>query len=211
MVEKYKNPALTVDIVVFSIIKNTLKLLLIKRKNPPFQDKWAIPGGFADYDEGILAAAGRELEEETGINNAGLEQVQTFGKPGRDPRGRTVSVVYYALIDSSGLTIKADTDAKEAKWFNVNTLPELAFDHAEILDFTTEFLRQKLENTPVVRSVLPDEFSIDKLQEVYEVILDKKFGAEEFEQKIKETGLLETTENSLYKFRKNVNFTGKFI
>ena len=143
--KNYKNPALTVDIILFSIIDDVLKLLLIKRKNPPFQDKWAIPGGFVEYDEEIETAAHRELEEETGVRDVLLEQVHTFGKVGRDPRGRTVSVVYFSLINSSGLHVKADSDAKEVKWFSVKDLPELAFDHAEIIDFTIRFLRQKQE------------------------------------------------------------------
>jgi len=147
MTKNYKNPALTVDIAVFSIIDKELRILLIKRKDPPFQDKWAIPGGFVEYDEELITAAKRELEEETGIKNVLPEQVHTFGKVGRDPRGRTVSVVYFAFIDPSAVKIKAGSDAKEACWFNVKNLPELAFDHREIIDFTVKTLGQKLENT----------------------------------------------------------------
>ncbi len=210
MAEKYKNPALTVDITVFSIIEKTLKLLLIKRKNPPFRDKWAIPGGFAGYEEEIITAAGRELEEETGVREVELEQVHTFGKPGRDPRGRTISVVYFALVNSSTLKIKADTDAKEAEWFNVRNLPELAFDHAEIIGFTLGFLRQKLDNTPVVRQIMPEKFSPGELQEVYEIILNKSFNPQEFKQKIFETGLLEITGDLTYKFKDGIKFSGRF-
>ncbi len=211
MAEKYKNPALTVDIIIFSIIEKTLKILLIKRKNPPFQDKWAIPGGFADYEEEILTAAKRELEEETGLKNIPLEQVHTFGTPGRDPRGRTVSVVHFGLVDSStGLQVKADSDAKDAQWLSVQELPEMAFDHAEIVKFTLNFLRQKLENTAIVKQIMPKTFSLGELQEVYEVILNKKFNPGEFGKKITETGLLEKKNGLEFTFRENVEFTSKF-
>ena len=146
MTKNYKNPALTVDIVVFSTIDRELKILLIKRKNPPFQDQWAIPGGFVEYSEELITAAKRELEEETGLKNISLEQVHTFGKVGRDPRGRTVSVVYFAIIDSSNVKVRADSDAKEADWFNVKDLPELAFDHREIIDFTVKTFIKKIKN-----------------------------------------------------------------
>ncbi len=136
MSKEYKNPALTTDILVFAKEQENITVLLIKRKNPPFQDKWAIPGGFVEYDEEIDDAAKRELEEETNIKGVELEQLRTFGKVGRDPRGRTVSVVYYAFIeDASKLDVKAQDDAKEVCWFSINNLPKLAFDHAEILDY----------------------------------------------------------------------------
>jgi len=211
MAEKRENPALTADTALFSIIDKDLKILLIKRGNPPFQDKWALPGGFVDPGEEIRVAAERELEEETGVKYENLEQVQTFGTPGRDPRGRTVSVVYFALADSSGLKTQADTDAKEVAWVSVNDLPELAFDHAEIIKYTIKVLRQKLENTPAVKSIMPGEFNLDRLREVYEVILNKTFEPEVFKRKIAETGLLEKTASSKYKFREGVEFAGRFI
>lgn len=208
---KYKNPALTVDITVFSIIDKSLNLLLIKRKNPPFQDKWAIPGGFVDYGEDIPNAAIRELEEETGLKNIPLRQAHTFGAPGRDPRGRTVSVVYFSLINSTGLKIKADTDAKAVEWFNIYDLPELAFDHKKIIDFAILFLRQKIENTTITKDVLPKEFTMQEIQEIYEIILNNKFSKEFFQQKINETGFLQKTENAKYKFKKEIDFVSKFL
>ncbi|HSA07550.1 MAG TPA: NUDIX domain-containing protein [Candidatus Gastranaerophilales bacterium] len=210
MSEKYKNPALTVDIAVFTIIDKELKILLIKRKNPPFQDKWAIPGGFVDYEEEIITAAKRELEEETGVKNLSVEQVHTFGKVGRDPRGRTVSVVYLAVADSSGIKINAGSDAKQAEWFNARNLPELAFDHDEIVDFTLNALIQKLENTPVIKHLLPEKFLISEIQEVYENILNEKFDSERFEPEIIKTGLLKKLEGDKYSFKENVKFAGKF-
>lgn len=141
--QKYKQIFLTVDIVIFSAGYEPRKVLLIKRKNDPFRDRWAIPGGFVDYDESLEAAARRELYEETGVDNAALRQVRTFGKPGRDPRGRTVSVIYAAAVEEERADIKAGDDAKEAAWFDIADLPELAFDHEEILKFTIDFLEQK--------------------------------------------------------------------
>lgn len=138
MAEKYKPIALTVDIIVFAGSSSNVKTLLIKRGNPPFKDKWAIPGGFVDYNEELEDAAKRELQEETGIQGISLQQLHVFGKPGRDPRGRTVSVVYYACIDNANLRIKAGDDAKEVQWFNIQELPELAFDHQEILDYAVK-------------------------------------------------------------------------
>ena len=141
--KKYKPISLTVDTLIFSKTDRAdrdIKLLLVKRKNPPFQNKWAIPGGFVNYDEELEIAAKRELEEETGVKNVSVKQLHTFGKIGRDPRGRTVSVAYLAFVDAEQVKIKAGDDAKEAQWFDVSELPELAFDHQEIIDFAIKNL-----------------------------------------------------------------------
>jgi len=137
MAEKYKKFSLTTDILVFSRLNDEKKysVLLIKRKNDPYKNNWAIPGGFVEYDEEIDNAALRELEEETNIKNIKLKELKTFGKVGRDPRGRTVSVVYYTFINQNEHEIKAQDDAKEFGWFNLNSLPELAFDHDEIFSY----------------------------------------------------------------------------
>jgi len=141
MAKEYKNPALTTDIILFSCEEEP-KVLLIKRKYDPFKDKWAFPGGFVEYDEELEVAAQRELEEETNITGLCLEQLRTFGRVGRDPRGRTVSVVYYAYVETlSTLNVKAQDDAKEAQWFSIKNLPELAFDHAEIMAFALKKLK----------------------------------------------------------------------
>ena len=141
--KKYKPISLTVDTLIFSKTDRAdrdIKLLLVKRKNPPFQNKWAIPGGFVNYDEELEIAAKRELEEETGVKNVSVKQLHTFGKIGRDPRGRTVSVAYLAFVDAEQVKIKAGDDAKEAQWFDISELPELAFDHQEIIDFAIKNL-----------------------------------------------------------------------
>ena len=130
---KYPRPALTVDCVIFSKQDDDFKVLLIQRDNPPFEGQWALPGGFVDIDETLELAAKRELEEETGLVNVKLEQLYTFGAIDRDPRGRTVSVVYYGFAEAKQSKIKASSDARRVKWFSINKLPRLAFDHQDIM------------------------------------------------------------------------------
>jgi 8-oxo-dGTP diphosphatase len=124
----------TVDALIFKKIENQTFLLLIKRKNNPFMDYWAIPGGFVDENEDLETAAIRELFEETQIKIDGLEQLKAFGKPNRDPRSHVVSIAFFGFVDINSKAIAAD-DAKEAKWFSVKDLPNLAFDHLEIINF----------------------------------------------------------------------------
>lgn len=128
----YPKPSVTTDCII--IRKNpTIEILLIKRKHDPYINHWALPGGFVEIDEDLEAGATRELKEETGIEISSLSQFKTFGKLGRDPRGRTISIVYYALINYP-ISAKAGDDAAEATWFNFGQLPKLAFDHAEIIE-----------------------------------------------------------------------------
>lgn len=127
----------TVDAVIFRKIINGHELLLIKRKNDPFKGKWALPGGFVDENEDLADAAKRELQEETGLILDNLQQLGAFGKPGRDPRSHTVSVVYTGFADENTEAVAAD-DADEAKWFSITALPELAFDHADIINSALE-------------------------------------------------------------------------
>lgn len=128
-----QNIKVTVDIVVLSLQHKALHVLLIQRKNDPFKGHWAIPGGFVEDEEPLEKAASRELEEETGIKVGELYQFHTFGKPGRDPRGRMISVAYLTLIDHQAFDPKANTDAREVQWFPVDALPKLAFDHDVII------------------------------------------------------------------------------
>lgn len=131
---KYPRPALTVDCAIFCKNNTDLYVLLIQRANDPYQNTWAFPGGFVDIDEDIELAAYRELKEETGFVGFGLNQFKTYGAVNRDPRGRTVSVVYTVTIDSENLpSVKGDDDAKQAKWISIKQLPTLAFDHDVIM------------------------------------------------------------------------------
>ncbi len=133
---------LTVDAVVFKPLNNELYLLLIKRKNEPFQNTWALPGGFVDEHEDIDVAVKRELQEETQIRIETMIQLKAFGKPYRDPRHHVVSIAYYGFV-SNDVVVKASDDAKEAKWFPVNDLPKLAFDHDEIINFALQKIQTK--------------------------------------------------------------------
>jgi 8-oxo-dGTP diphosphatase len=136
---EYPRPAVCVDIVVFTSDTVAPEILLIKRKFNPFKDHWALPGGFVNMDEELTVAASRELEEETSLTDIKLEQFKTFGKIGRDPRGRTISVVYYGFISENQKHLtKANDDASETKWFSIMSLPDLAFDHLEIINEATE-------------------------------------------------------------------------
>ena len=128
-----QNIAVTVDAVIFYRKADNLNVLLIKRKNEPFRDQWALPGGFLEENEPMEEGAKRELEEETGLKIEKLQQVGAFGTPGRDPRGRTISIAFVGLIYDEP-KLKASDDALEVKWFNLNDLPDLAFDHSEIIN-----------------------------------------------------------------------------
>lgn len=130
---EYPRPALTVDAVVFCKKNEKLNVLLIQRKNNPYQDCWALPGGFVDMDELIDHAANRELEEETTLKHVDLKRLDVYDSIDRDPRGRTISVVYYGEVEESNSAVKGEDDAKQAKWFSIESLPSLAFDHDQVL------------------------------------------------------------------------------
>ncbi len=130
----FPRPAVTVDIVLFNKIVNELFVLLIERKHQPFINCWAIPGGFVDENESLDNAALRELAEETGVTQVQLKQIYTFGNPGRDPRGHTISVVFAGFFNEAN-SVKAGDDAKDVQWFPVSNLPELAFDHLSVLNY----------------------------------------------------------------------------
>jgi len=173
-----------VDIVIFTIQSGQLCVLLVKRAIPPFADQFAIPGGFVLDGESLDQAALRELKEETGVSEVYLEQLYSFGDPGRDPRGRVISVAYYALIATDRSPLIAGSDAAEARWWPIRKLPSLAFDHGKILDYSLERLRNKLEYTTVGFQLLPERFSLSELQEMYEAILDKKLDKRNFRRKL---------------------------
>jgi len=136
----YPRPAVTVDIIVLNEIEESSQILLIERKQEPFKSQWALPGGFVDIDEEIKNAAYRELEEETSIKEINLTQFHTFGKIDRDPRGRTISIIYSGTLLNMNQKIEAGDDAKNLKWFDINNLPKIAFDHNDIID---KFLQYK--------------------------------------------------------------------
>ena len=139
-----QNIKIAADSLVFSKSNGQLQLLLIERGNEPFKGMWAFPGGFVEDDEDLEAAALRELHEETGMELHTMKQLHTFGTPGRDPRGRTVSVVYYAVVDADEHSVKGGDDAAAASWVNVKDITALAFDHKEVLNFALQLLKDEL-------------------------------------------------------------------
>lgn len=174
----------TVDIVIFTIRDQRLHVLLVKRGIPPFVGRWAIPGGFVLEQESLDDAALRELREETGVADVYLEQLYSFGDPGRDPRGRVVTIAYYALISADRAPPVAGTDASEAAWWPVDEAPPLAFDHRAILEYAVERLRNKLEYTTVGFQLLPEMFTLSELQGVYEAILGRPLDKRNFRRKL---------------------------
>lgn len=187
---EYARAALAVDCVVFGLDED-LQALLIQRDLPPFQGRWALPGGFVRMDETLDEAARRELSEETGITRVYLEQLYTFGDLERDPRERVVSVAYYALVKLSDHRVKAATDAREAAWFSVVDLPRLAFDHDRVLQTALDRLRGKVVYQPIGFELLPPKFTLSQLQRMYEVILEKALDKRNFRKKVLAMGLLE--------------------
>jgi 8-oxo-dGTP diphosphatase len=179
---------LTVDLVIFTAREGALHILLIRRGLPPFRGKWALPGGFVRPAETLEAAARRELEEETGLREVYLEQLYTFGDPERDPRGRTVTVAYYALIRQA--PVRAATDASEAAWFPAARPPALAFDHAQILKTGLLRLRAKVGYSTVGFELLPRKFTLSELQQLYEAILGRPLDKRNFRKKVLSLGLL---------------------
>ncbi len=141
---EYPRPMVTVDAVIFGEKGDgSVEVLLIERKNPPYQGAWALPGGFIEMEETLHQSIIRELKEETGIENIELKQFYTFGNPERDPRGRTITIAYLAKIKKDFIKTKAGSDAKSLKWFNINELPELAFDHNDIIQKALEVESRK--------------------------------------------------------------------
>jgi len=179
----------TVDIVLFTIRDRRLHVLLIRRLAKPFVNRYALPGGFVHEDESLETAAVRELREETGVSKVYLEQLYTFGDVKRDPRGRVVTVAYYALA-SNQHTLQSGTDAADAAWFPVAELPPLAFDHRAIVEYAHTRLRNKLDYTTVGFELLPEKFTLSELQGVYQAILGTDLDKRNFRRKIAQQGIV---------------------
>ena len=190
---QFDRPSVTVDVVIFSLVQNELKVLLIKRLSPPFANMWAIPGSFIKIDESLEEAAVRALADETGVKDVYTEQLYTFGTPGRDPRTRVITVAYFALVPHDAIYHEPGRDASETAWFSISQLPRLAFDHANIVDYAFTRLRYKLEYTSVGFQLLPDVFTLTELQKAYEIILAEQLDKRNFRRKILSAGILKET------------------
>lgn len=190
----YPHPAVTVDGVVFGFDAAELKVLLIQRDRAPYRLRWALPGGFVNLDEDLEAAARREVAEETGLKDIYLEQLYTFGQPGRDPRERVISVAYYALVALADHAVRAASDARRVGWFPAAGLPPLAFDHDEIVAVARQRLKGKIRYEPIGFELLPEKFPLSELQRLYETILGQPLDKRNFRKKILGMGLLADTE-----------------
>jgi 8-oxo-dGTP diphosphatase len=190
---EFERPALMVDAVIFGIDPGgrSLKVLLVERALEPFVHEWALPGGHVAEGETLEEAMRRELREETGLEGVYLEQLMTFGDPGRDPRGWVVSVAYMALVAPDRHALASGTDALSARWFETGDLPALAFDHAAILETAVARLRGKVTYAPIGFELLPKKFTLTQLQTMYEVILDRELDRRNFRKKVLGLKLLE--------------------
>jgi 8-oxo-dGTP diphosphatase len=204
----YERPSVTVDIVLFTVLDGTLRVLLIRRKKHPCKDMWALPGGFIRHLESADQAARRELAEEAGARDIFLEQLYTFSDPTRDPRTRVISVAYYALVTLERLDICAGDDATDALWFTVKdgkggtlemapvgggAAARLAFDHAKIVETAVHRIRGKLDYVPIGFQLLPQKFTLSQIQEVHEAVLGQRLDKRNFRAKVQRDGLVKAT------------------
>jgi 8-oxo-dGTP diphosphatase len=209
---EYEQTAVTVDLVIFTVNDNVLKVMLVKRAESPFVDCWSIPGGFLKAGESLEGAALRVLKEKTAVENVYVEQLYTFGGPDRDPRARVITVTYFALIPWKNLIQPESTKVTDLMWTPVDHLPKLAFDHREIIRYGIQRLRAKAGYSNIAYGLMPGQFSLSELQKIYEIILNQKLDKRNFRKKMLATGLLQETGEKiamgahrparLYKFKK---------
>ena len=189
---KYEHPAVTTDCVIFTYEDWKLKVLLVKRGGEPYKGEWALPGGFLRGDETARDGALRELKEETALEASAIGELGVFSKPDRDPRERVITIAFYALVKPS--KVQGGDDADEAAWFPIDDLPQLAFDHADIIHSALERLKRDIHFEPIGFDLLDEEFTIPDLQRLYEIILGVKFDRRNFQRKILSSGILEEAE-----------------
>ena len=187
---KFPTPSVTVDNVIFGYHNNQISLLLLNRKEEPFADTWTLPGGFLHIHETFEQAAKRILSNKTGLSDVFLEQLYTFDAPDRDPRGRVLSVAYFALVNPHKYEIMARTAANDVQWFDWKELPKLGFDHDLIVQTAVNRLKTKVLWQPIGFELLDEQFSIPELHTLYETILEKKFERRNFYKRIMELEIL---------------------
>ena len=193
-----QNIKIAVDAIVFGYKSSTLYVLLIRQKYGPMKGKWVLPGGLVGNGEPLSAAVKRELKEEAGIEVNYLEQLYTFGDVvDRDPRGRVISVAYFALADPGKFSLQADTDAEDAQWFGVGEMPKVGYDHAVIIKAAHERLQNKLSYQPIGFDLLDREFLFSDLENLYCTILGSEIDRRNFRKKIMSYGIVDETAKTL--------------
>ncbi len=188
--DSYKNPALAVDIVLFGYDGDALQVLLLNRNEEPFKNRWTLPGAFLGVQETFGEACARVLRHKLGLGKTFVEQLYTYDDPARDPRGRVVSVAHYALINPASVAVVAGAMANDVKWFPVQRVPALGFDHKAIFRQALQRLRSKLLYQPVGFELLDDRFTMPELHRLYENILEIEIDRRNFSRKILESGFV---------------------
>lgn len=190
---------MTVDTVLFTILNEDLKVLLVQRRVEPYQGFWSLPGGFVHMDESLEDAALRKLKEKTNVGDIFLEQLYTFGELGRDPRARVITIAYYALVSNERFTLKPSGAVSDVQWHSIYQLPELAFDHQRVIHYALQRLRNKLGYTTVGSQLLPEKFTLPELCRIYEIILNREVDKRNFRKKIAFLDILEETDETTQK------------
>lgn len=204
--------SLSIDCLIFGFIRSELDVLLVQHADGISKGKWALPGGFIKYSEGCDEAAGRLLRELTGVSNIYLEQLKTFGDVDRYPTKRVLTIVYYALVKPENYSLHPGFTAADAKWFKISKVPDLPYDHNEILKYGIKHLKHKVRHEPIGFNLLPGKFTLLQLQELYEAILHKSLDKPNFRRKLLKMNLVAETDEkqrsvshraaSLYQFDK---------
>lgn len=189
----YPHPAVTTDCVIFGFDEGELKVLLIERGIEPFLGKWALPGGFINMDEDAETCSRRILKKETGLENIFMEQLYTFTSINRDPRQRVISIAHFALVRKSDYQAIAGLDTTTVRWFGLSEVPELAFDHQEILLTAKERLKGKIKYQPIGFELLPERFTMPDLHRLYETVLQKELDRRNFRKKMLSFNILTDT------------------
>lgn len=193
---RYPHPAVTTDCVIFGFDGERLQVLLVERGIEPFKGRWAFPGGFIKMDETAEEGALRELKEETGMENAFIQQFHTFSNPLRDPRERVITIAFYALVRIQ--EVKGGDDAASARWFPLDEIPALAFDHDHMLRMATQRLRQEIHFHPIGFELLPEKFTLRELQSLYEAILGITFDRRNFAKKMLHLEILNELDETIW-------------
>lgn len=194
-----EKPAVSVTVLIFSINNDKLETVLINRVREPFLGSWSLPGDILPIDMDPKDFAREVLHDKTGIRDVFLEQLYTFGNPKRDPRGRVITISYFALLPHNSVDLTKAPNALHAKWIPIEDLPErLAFDHLEIIHYGIERLKSKVEYSNIANSLVPEKFRISELQRIYEIILGKRIDKRNFRKKMISMGIVKVT-NDIYR------------